>query len=65
MPRGRTPAVRAEITAAKAKRTAAQGQLPQIDIYNGQGNLSGPEQTAMLRQIGLAVERITRGVIGG
>ena len=31
MPRGRTPAAKAEIAAAKAKRTAARGQLAALD----------------------------------
>lgn len=55
----------AAAAARKARRTAAVGQLPQIDVYNGQGNLSNPDQTALLRELGRAVERITRGLIGG
>jgi hypothetical protein len=60
-----TPNAVAVAAAKQAKRAALVGQLPTIDAANVKPNLSGPEQTALLRELGQAVERITRGTIGG
>ncbi len=49
----------------KAKRTAVKNQLTALDDANVKPNLSGPEQTALLRELSLAVERIIRDQIGG
>ena len=58
-----TPAVVAEVAAKKAKRTAAQGQLPTMDAFLLIANPSNPQQTAQIRSLTQAVESITRGVL--
>lgn len=60
-----TSAVLAEITNAKAKRTAAKGTLPAMDTFLALNNASGPQQTGQIKKLTEAVEVITRGVIGG
>ena len=61
----RTSAVAAEVAAARAKRTAAQGQLPAMDAFMLIANPSQPQQTAQIKELTRAVESLTRGVVGG
>ena len=59
----RTAAVVAQVAAAKAKRTAAQGQLPTMDAFMIIANPSNPQQTSQIKALTQAVESITRGVL--
>ena len=51
--------------AKRAKRTAAQGQLPTMDAFIAIANPSVPQITAQTKALTQAVEAITRGVVGG
>lgn len=60
-----SPTAVAAVAAARAKRTAAQGQLPTMGAFALINNPSGPQQTAQIKALTTAVESITRGTIGG
>ena len=59
----RSPAAVAEMTAKRAKRTAATGQLPTMDAFLLIANPSNPQQTSQIKALTQAVESITRGVL--